>query len=75
MPMDAIRLRNWHFAPPAPQSGPMSKAERAFWLELVMQGSFLPPPGPKETRRIAYRGDAPKRGERSNTLISRLVDR
>jgi hypothetical protein len=76
MPMNAIRLRNWHFAPPAPQSGPMSKTERAFWLELIMQGSFLPPAGPK-IDRIAYGADyrEDEHQERSGTLVSRLLDR
>ena len=41
-------LRNWHFNTPVPQSGPMSRAEREFWLELIMKGSFLPAAGPKE---------------------------
>jgi hypothetical protein len=46
-------LANWYFATPFPQSGPLSKTEREWWLELVMKGSFFPPAGPK-IDRIAY---------------------
>lgn len=75
MPMNAIRLANWHFNT-YPTSGPMSRAERALWLEMVvMRGAFLPT-GPKEMRRIAYgAAGEPEREERSGTLISKLVDR
>ena len=46
-------IRNWHYNTPYPQSGPMDRQERDFWLELVMLGAFLPPAGPKEPTRQA----------------------
>ena len=46
-------FRNWYFNTPYPQSGPMSRAEREFWLELVMMGVFLPAAGPKEATQQA----------------------
>ena len=49
-------FRNWHHNTPYPLSGPMSRQERDFWLEVVMLGAYLPPAGPKEPvqqRRLA----------------------
>jgi hypothetical protein len=48
-------LRNWHFNTPYPMSGPMTRRERDFWLELVMKGAYLPagPKEPVQQRRLA----------------------
>ena len=68
-------LRGWNFGTPHPTSGPMSRAERDFWLSLIMQGSFYPPLPKRERRQVAYgAAGEPEREERSGTLIGRQVD-
>jgi hypothetical protein len=67
-------LKNWHFGTPHPVSGPMSRAERNFWLGLIMDGAYFPAAGPK-IDRIAYGAGVEPREERSGSLISKLVDR
>jgi hypothetical protein len=39
-------LKNWHYMTPYPASGPMSRAKRDWWLDLVMKGSHYTA-GPK----------------------------
>ena len=46
-------MRNWHYNTPYPQSGPMTRQERDFWLSLVMEGAFLPAAGPKQAAQRA----------------------
>ena len=67
-------FRGWFVGAPHPVSGPMSKAERDWWLELIMRDVYFPAV-PKQVKRIAYGAGSEPREERSGTLISRLVDK
>ena len=69
MPMTAIKLRGWYFNL-YPTSGPMSRAERDWWLNLLMQDAFLPPAGPKhgEAHRLSRRRAKARGTERLGDL-------
>lgn len=53
-------LENWHFTTPYPESGPMSREVRDWWLAMVMDCAHAPAASPKaETPRP----DSPERRE------------
>lgn len=52
-------LKNWHYNTPYPQSREMSKQRRDWWLNLILNGAFLPAAGPKERLRQARRAASP----------------